>query len=46
MDILGDVDRTGFKPEPQGYESNVNARQNAGCFQTQRNPLRERVVKI
>jgi hypothetical protein len=35
-DILGNVDRTGFKPEDDDYESHINARWKEGHFQTQK----------
>jgi hypothetical protein len=36
---------TGFKPEDNGYENDIIARQNKGHFQTQKNPLPERVLR-
>jgi len=39
------VTRAGFKPEYNGYESDKNSRLNERLFQTQRNPLPERVLK-
>jgi hypothetical protein len=36
---------TGFKPEDNGYENDIIARQTEGHFQTQKNPLPERVLR-
>jgi hypothetical protein len=37
-DILGDVARTGFKPETHGYENDVNASLEGILFSNTKNP--------